>query len=293
MRGPAVANASAAKEVVVPLGPPPELRFKRRFDLPLFLRQLWRARELTRTLVERELRARYKQAFLGAAWAFIGPLGYVLVFSLFFNRVAKIDTQGVPYVLFSYLGLIPWGFFSAGLVAGSNSLLSNMSLINKVACPREVFPISSVMTAFIDSAVTSLALPVLFLATGYAPRAAALWLPVVLVVQIAFTLGLVLLLSSVLMFVRDVRHGLPLLIQLLLFATPVAYGFNSVPKGLRGIYSLLNPLGPIIDSYRRTVLFGLAPRWSYLGLGSATSFAVLLLGYGVFKRVETGFADVG
>ena len=273
-------------------GPPAELRYRRRFDLPLFLGQLWRARELTRTLVERELRARYKQAFLGAAWAFIGPLGYVLVFSVFFNRVAKIDTQGVPYVLFSYLGLIPWGFFSAGLGAGSGSLMSNMSLINKVACPREVFPIAAVMTAFIDSAVSALALPVLFVATGYAPRAAAIWLPLVFLVQVAFTLGLALLLSSVLMFVRDVRHALPILIQLLLFATPVAYGLNSVPQNLRGVYSFLNPLGPIIDSYRRTILFGLAPRWSLLGLGAVMSFAMLLVGYGVFKRLETGFADV-
>ena len=276
-----------------PTGPCPELRYRRRFDLLLFLRQLWRARGLTRTLVERELRARYKQAFLGAAWAFIGPLGYVLVFSVFFNRVAKIDTQGIPYVLFSYVGLIPWGFFSAAVGAGSTSLIANLSLINKVACPREVFPIASIMTALIDSAVTSLALPILFLATGRAPKITIYWLPIVLVVQIAFTLGLALLLASVLMFVRDVRHGLPLLLQLLLFATPVAYGLNSVPKGLRGLYSFLNPIGPIIDSYRRTVLFGLAPRWPLLGLAALMSVLMLLFGYGVFKRLEPGFADVG
>ena len=275
-----------------PIGPSPDLRYRRRMDFPHFARQLWRARELVRTLVERELRARYKQAFLGAAWAFIGPLGYVLVFSVFFNRVARIDTQGVPYVLFSYLGLIPWGFFASGLGSGAGSLLANLSLINKVACPREVFPIAAIVTAFIDSLVTALALPVLFIVTGFAPKAAVVWLPVVLIVQIVFTLGLVLLLSAVLMFVRDVRHGLPILTQLLLFATPVAYGFNSVPKNLRVLYSFLNPLGPIIDSYRRAILFGLAPRWELLGPAAFMATLLLFVGYAVFKRLETGFADV-
>ena len=274
-------------------GPPPELRFRRACDLPLFARQLWRARELTRTLVERDLRARYKQAFLGAAWAFIGPLGFVLVFSVFFNRVAKIDTQGIPYVLFSYVGLIPWGFFSAAVGSAANSLLANVSLINKVACPREVFPIAAVVTAVIDSVITSLALPILFIASGRAPKVTVYWLPIVLIVQVAFTLGLSLLLASVLMFVRDVRHGLPLLLQLLLFATPVAYGLNSVPKNLRGLYSFLNPIGPVIDSYRRAILFGLAPRWTLLGLGGLMSVLMLVVGYAVFKRLEPGFSDVG
>jgi ABC-2 type transport system permease protein/lipopolysaccharide transport system permease protein len=196
-------------------------------------------------------------------------------------------------VLFSYLGLIPWGFFAGAIVAGSNSLLINLTLINKVACPREVFPIAAVVTALIDSFVTALALPVLFLASGFVPKLAALWLPVVLLVQVTFTLGLSLLLASVLMFVRDVRHGLPLLVQLGLFATPVAYGFNSVPKNLRPLYSLANPIGPVIDGYRRTVLFGHAPRWSHLGLAACTAVVTLLVGYGVFKRLEPGFADVG
>ena len=128
--------------------------------------------------------------------------------------------------------------------------------------------------------------------SGFAPKAAAIWLPLVLIVQIVFTLGLVLLLSAVLMFVRDVRHGLPILTQLLLFATPVAYGFNSVPKNLRVLYSFLNPLGPIIDSYRRAILFGLAPRWELLGPAAFTAVVTLLVGYTVFKRLETGFADV-
>lgn len=272
--------------------PPPELRWKRKMELRRFVRDAWRSRALVRALAERELRARYKQAFLGAAWAFIGPLGYVLVFTLFFNTVADIDTQGVPYVLFSYVALIPWGFFTAVMTAGAMAPITNIVLLNKVACPREVFTLSAVSNAAIDAAITALALPVLFVATGFVPHLTSLWVPVILVVQVAFGLGLALLLGALLVYIRDVRHVLPLLAQMLLFATPVAYGFDQIPERWRMLYSAVNPMGPIIDAYRRTMLFGQAPDWRYFGIGAAVSAGLLIAGYLTFKKLEPGFADV-
>ncbi len=272
--------------------PPPELRYRRKMRFGVFLRSAWRSRSLVRALAERELRARYKQAFLGFAWAFIGPLGYVIAFTLFFNRVADIETQGVPYVLFSYVALIPWGFFSATLTAGALAPMTNLVLLNKVACPREVFTIAAITTAAVDAAIVALALPVLFVATGFMPAITSLWVPLVLLVQLMFGLGLALLLGAVLMYVRDVRHGLPIVTQVLLFATPVAYGFDQVPERWRGLYSLLNPMGPIIDAYRRTILFGSPPDWRWFGIAAAASVVLLVVGYVTFKKLEPGFADV-
>lgn len=277
---------------VTAVAPPPELRFRRPFDLHRFLRELWRARGLMRTLTERDLRARYKQAMLGVAWAFIGPVGFAVVFSVFFNHVAKVPTGNVPYILFSYTGLIPWGFFAGGVVSGATAVMNNMVLLNKVPCPREVFPISAIVTALVDAAISALVLPIMFLVTGRAPQWASLWFPIVFIVHLAITLGWALLLAGVLMYVRDVRHGLPLLMQLLLFATPVGYALSSVPSSWVNIYCFLNPIAPVIDNYRRTILYGFAPDWPHLGLAAAHGLAVLLGGYALFKRIEPGFADV-
>jgi ABC-type polysaccharide/polyol phosphate export permease len=276
----------------IPIAPPQELRFRRRLRLWTSVRDVWRARELVQTLAERELRARYKQAFLGFAWAVVTPLALTLVFALFINRIADIDTNGAPYPLFAYLGLLPWTFFSTSVNQGGQSLLQNIPLLNKVYFPREVFPISSVAVAGLDMAVALLPLGVLFAINGYAPRAASYWVPVLLLVQVAFTLGVTLLISAVVVYLRDLRHALPILLQLGLLATPVAYGLDVVPKSMRAIYSAINPLGPVIDGYRRTILLGLPPDGNLLLIGGISAFALLILGYALFKRMETGFADV-
>jgi ABC-type polysaccharide/polyol phosphate export permease len=278
--------------VTLPTEPPRELRFRRRLGLSTALSELWRARELVRTLAERELRARYKQTVLGFAWAVLTPVLYMVVFTLFFRRVADVETGGVPYVLFTYVALLPWTFFSNSFSLGGMSLLTNLALLNKVYCPREVFPLASVVVAGIDMAVAALVLGILFGATTFAPHATAVWIPLLLAVQVAFTLGLVLLLSSIVVYLRDLRHLVPMVLQLGLFATPVAYSLSSIPEGFRRWYCLLNPLAPVIDGYRRTVLYGQAPDWNLLGLGALSASIVLVGGYMAFKRLETGLADV-
>jgi ABC-type polysaccharide/polyol phosphate export permease len=273
-------------------GPPSELRFRRRLTPSSVIRELWRSRELVRTLAERELRVRYKQTSLGLAWAVVTPLALMVVFSLFFNRVAKVDTGGVPYPLFAYLGLIPWTFFSTSVSQGGQSLVQNVSLLNKVYCPREVFPLASVLVAALDAAIAVVVLGVLFVVSGFAPKGTSLFVPLLLCVQVMFTLGVTILISAVVVYFRDLRHALPIVLQLALFATPVAYGIDVVPESLRWLYALLNPLAPVIDGYRRSVLLGQAPVWDLLALGAATSFLALGLGYVLFKRMESGFADV-
>lgn len=283
---------TSAPPADVPDGPPPELIFKRRVRFFAAIRELLGYRELIRTLAERDMKSRYKQAILGVGWAVVTPLLLMLVFTVFFKRVARIDTSPAPYALFSYLGLLPWTFFSSSVTNGGQSLVSNNALLNKVYCPREVFPIASMAVAGIDFAISTLVLGVLFAVYGYAPHAEAVWVPVLLAIQIAFTLGVTLALSGLLVYVRDLRQAIPMLLQLGLFATPVAYGIDKIPENWLGVYSALNPLVPVIDGYRRTILYGLPPQGRLLVPGAITAFVVLIVGYVLLKRLETRFADV-
>jgi ABC-type polysaccharide/polyol phosphate export permease len=275
----------------VGLEPPPELLFRLRVNLPAAVREVWRARGLVRTLAERDFRVRYKQAFLGLTWTVLTPFALMVVFTLFFQRLAKVDTGGAPYALFAYLGLLPWTFFSTSVSQGGQSLVANSQLVNKVYCPREVFPLASVVVAAVDTAIAAVMLGLLFLVTSFMPKATTVWVPVLLAVQVAFTCGVTLITASAIVFLRDLRHVLPIALQLGLFVTPVAYGMGVVDPSLRVLYSALNPLAPVIDGYRRTVLLGLPPDWHLLVPGAVTSVVVLALGYLMFKRLEPGFAD--
>jgi ABC-2 type transport system permease protein/lipopolysaccharide transport system permease protein len=276
----------------IPAEPPAELIFKRKVSLLNSMREVYAHRELTRSLVERDLRARYKQAILGFSWAIITPLMLMVVFNLFFKRVASFETGDVPYALFTYVGLVPWSFFSTAVNSGGNALLSNQVLVNKVYCPREVFPIAATISAAADAIFALSALFVLFAAYTFAPHYQSFWIIPLLIVQVMFTLGIVMLLSILIVYLRDIRHLLPIVLQFGLLGTPVAYPLSKIPGAWRGLYCFLNPLAPCIDGYRRAVLFGQAPQWQYLGLGALSSVILLTFAYRVFKRLEVGIADV-
>jgi ABC-type polysaccharide/polyol phosphate export permease len=261
-----------------------------------FIRQGWRSRGVARALVERELRARYKQATLGIAWAFAAPLGYVVVFTIFFDRTAEIETFGKPYPVFAYAALIPWGFFAQSMTRGSTAVIDNIVLLNKVACPRETFVMAAIGTSLVDSFVAAVAFPIVVIALGESFYAATVFLIPVLVVQVAFGAGFALLVGSVLIYVRDVRHLLPLITQLLMFATPVVWGLQAFEQNLSRsaviAYSAANPMAAVCESYRRTLVYGDAPDWPLLGVAGLSAGALLAVGYYVFKRLEPGFADV-
>ena len=273
-------------------GPHPSLRFKRNISIAQSARELWRSRELIRTLAERDYRIRYKQAVLGVAWAVLTPLALTLVLTLFFQRIAHTHHGTAHYPLFAAIGLLPWTFFSNSLNVGGMSLVSNVPVLNKVYCPREVFPIESMCVAALDTIMSLIGLAVLFLVYQQHPQAAIIYLPALIVVQVLFTLGLTMLASIIIVFLRDVRYALPVFLQLGLFACPIAYGVDDVPASFRTIYETINPLAVVIDGYRRTILFNQAPNWSMLGVAALVSAGVFTTGYYVFKRLEGGIADV-
>lgn len=276
--------------------PRPEIWFKRRVRVLAAAKELWSFRELVVTLAERDLRVRYKQAVLGIAWALITPVIMMVAFTLIFTKVAHVNAQthGVPYALFSYMGLLPWTFFSSSLATGGMSLVSNVALLNKLYCPREVFPIAALADAAVDGLIASVVLLLLFPLEGFAPKIETLYFPLLLIPMIAFTLGLTMAISAIVVFMRDLRLVLPLIIQMGLFVTPVIYSPAALFKseGLLVGYSVLNPLVPVLDGLRRCVLQGQGPNWPSFAAGTASSFVVLLLGFMLFKKLETGIADV-
>jgi ABC-2 type transport system permease protein/lipopolysaccharide transport system permease protein len=277
---------------VVPLEPPPELRRHRPLHLVRSLGDLWRSRELLLTLTEREVRARYKSALLGFLWAAITPLLLMVVFTLFFDRVADIDTGGVPYSLFTYVALVPWTFFSQSVAFGGPLLVQERDLIAKVAFPRETLSLSAVGVAGFHAAMSLPALVLVFAFQGTWPEPTSWWVLPLLVIQVAWTAGLVLGLSATLVYWRDLRQALPTIIQVGLFATPVAYGTDGIPPELLHVYTVLNPMVGLIDGYRRAVLFGQNPQFDLVALSALGAAIVLVAGYALFKRLEGGFADV-
>jgi ABC-type polysaccharide/polyol phosphate export permease len=276
-----------------PREPRKEIWFHRRINIFTALKELWAFRELTMTIAERDLRVRYKQAVLGIAWAVIGPLVMMGAF-LLINRFAKINTGGSPYALFAYLGLLPWTFFSSAVANGGLSLVTNNELLNKLYCPREVFPIAAIADAAVDGLIATCLLVVIFPVVGFAPKIEIFYLPLFLLVMIMFTLGVTLAVSAVVVYARDLRLVLPLALQVGLFITPVIYASTSISKSHTFLYLLsgLNPLWPVINGMRATILMGHSPDFASLGIGAATSLLYLLGGFTLFKRLETGMADI-
>jgi len=275
-------------------GPAPHLLFKRHLQPVAMVRELWGSRDLIRVLTERDLRVRYKQTKMGFAWAFLTPLMMMVVFTVFFGHAVDIDTQGMPSALFFYTALVPWTFFASSVSAGGTSITGNLSLVNKVYCPREVFPLASIATAAVDALIASTMLVILFAGYRELPQSTSIWVPLLLVIQLMFTIGVSLILSSIVVYLRDLRNVLPMMIQFAMFATPVAYSFDDPEKfsgTFRTVASIVNPLVPVIDGYRRTVLQGEPPRLGLLAISAAMSTVFMMGGYLLFKRLETGFAD--
>lgn len=287
------ATSAPASEPAVPVAPPPDLVFRRLVRPWAMLRELWGARELVVALTERELRARYKQTKLGFTWSILTPVLLMVVFSIFLQRAVDVDTRGVPYPLYAYIAILPWTFFSDSMSKGGLSITSNLSLVNKVYCPREVFPLASAGLAAFDTMIATSILALMFVGFGVTPHGGIVWVPVLLAIQLAFTVGATLITSAVVVYFRDLRQVLPMILQLGLFATPVAWEFfDTIPAGVRPFYSAINPLVPVIDSYRKTILFGEAPPAGLLAIAGVSATVVLVVGYLLFKRLETGFADV-
>jgi homopolymeric O-antigen transport system permease protein len=245
-------------------------------------------RELLLQMTLRDLKLRYKQTVMGFGWAIFMPLVNTAVFSVIFTRVAPLDTP-VPYPVFAFCGLWAWNFFASALRFAVTSLTSNTNLVTKVYFPREIFPFSSVIVCLVDLLVGSTVLAALMMYYQVAVGAALLWLPVVLIVQVIFTLAAALALSMANLFFRDVKYLFEIVITVWMFATSVIYPIDRI-GGALGAALQLNPMTPIIDSYRAVLLLREAPPAS-LGIAAAIATVSLAVGWLVFHRAEFRFAE--
>jgi ABC-type polysaccharide/polyol phosphate export permease len=256
------------------------------------LRDLHRDRRVATALASRVLKARYKRTFLGVAWALLAPLAYSVVFIIVFDRVANVETRGIPYPIFVYSALVPWSFFSASFNDGAQSILNNTALVNRLPVSRMSFPLASLLVAFVDMLIAAALLPLLMIVFGAAPTLTTIWVPVLFLVQAVLTAGVVLIFAATAPYLRDIRHALPLIAQSLLLVTPVAYGFWAITSNYRTLVSFINPLAPVIDGYRRVIFLGESPEWATFFPAFASSTAVFIAGVLVFDRLQRGFADV-
>lgn len=258
--------------------------------VPLNLRDLWSYRELLLFLTWRDIKVRYRQTVLGAAWAVVQPLGTMLVLTLFFGTLARIPSDDMPYALFAYAGLVPWTFFANTVISAGNSLVYNADLITKAYFPRLLIPAAAVGLGLVDFGVAGGVLVGLMAYYGVAPTASLALLPLLIVLTVLLALGAGLGLAAVNVKYRDVRHATPFLIQLGLFATPIIYPTSLVPEGWRWVLAL-NPMTGLVEGYR-AALFGRPPDVVALGLAAVTTLAVLAASAYVFRHMEKSFADL-
>jgi lipopolysaccharide transport system permease protein len=263
----------------------------RRGWLALDLPELWAYRDLIYFFVWRDIKVRYKQTVIGAAWAVLQPVLTMLVFSLFFGRLAKIPSQGLPYPIFYYAALLPWMYFATAMQGATNIVVENQRVITKIYFPRVVLPIASVTSGLLDFAISFCVLLVLMAFYHIVPTAAVVWLPFFTLLAVLTALGVGLWLSALNAIYRDVRYVVPFLVQFWMFASPVAYPSSLVPEKWRWLYGL-NPMAGVIEGFR----------WALTGHGeppsillAASSIAVVLLvlsGLVYYHAVEGTIADV-
>jgi len=255
------------------------------------LKQSVRYRGLLYSLARREIQVRYTQSLFGIAWAIFQPLALMLMFTLIFSALLNIPSDGVPYPIFAYSALLPWTLFSTSLNSAIPSLENNAPLIKKIYFPRELFPIASLLAAFVDFLIAAIILIGMMFYFQVPFTVNILFVVPILLIQIVFTLGVCLFASAINAYYRDVKYALPLVVQLWLYASPIIYPVTMVPEQLRTLY-FLNPMAGIIHGYRTVLIQGLPPDYHYLGIAAVGSVVLLIVSYLYFKRVEMTFADV-
>ncbi len=255
------------------------------------VKNLYQYRDMLLMWIFREIRVRYKQSFLGAAWAILQPLVLMAMFTTVFSLMAKFPTDGIPYPLFSYTALLPWTLFATSVSFGVSSLINNLNLVTKTYFPREVLPMGVVGAAIFDYFIASSIFFVMLLIYDVPITIYFLWVPLLLVVQIFLMLGVILLGAALTVFYRDVRFVVPLGVQLWLYATPIIYPVSLVPDRFRALY-MLNPMAGIVESYRQVLLRGQPPVFFDLALTTTVSIGLFIVGYTIFKRLEVHFNDI-
>jgi lipopolysaccharide transport system permease protein len=258
---------------------------------PLDLSQLWKYRELLFFLTWRDIKVRYKQTALGAAWAILQPVLTMIVFSIIFGGLAKLPSEGIPYPIFTFTALLPWQLFAFALTQSSNSLVGSQNLISKVYFPRLVVPFSSVLAGLVDFAIAFVVLMGMMAFYGISLTPLVLLLPLFLILALASAMAVGLWLSALNVKYRDIRYVVPFLTQFWMYATPIAYSSSIIPEKWHWLYSL-NPMTGVVEGFRLAILGKSSLDLFSLGISACMVVVLLIGGLYYFKRMETGFADI-
>ncbi len=256
----------------------------------LNLAEVWHHRELVYFLSWRDIKVRYKQTALGAAWAIIQPFMTMLVFSLFFGKLAKMPSDGIPYPLFAYAALVPWTFFANSLTQSSNSLIQNSNMLKKIYFPRLIIPIGTILSGAVDFLVAFAVLLIMMLYYGVVPSANVVWVPFLLLLVVGTALGIGLWCSALNVRFRDVRYAIPFVTQFWLFATPIAYPSSLLGEPWRTLYGV-NPMVGVVEGFRWALLGTQTAPLGLLLLSTVTAIVTVVTGAFFFKRMEKTFAD--
>ena len=275
--------------VTLPKEPLVSIRAERKW-VPLDVKSLWGHRELLYFLTWRDVKVRYKQTLLGAAWVIIQPLLTMFIFTLFFGKLAGVPSDGIPYPVFTFTGLLPWTFFSNAVNHSGNSLVASTNLITKVYFPRLIIPTASIAASLVDFGIAFILLAILMIYYRITLTANILMLPVLVIITATLALGVGMLMSARNVKYRDIRHALPFGLQVMMFMTPIIYPSSMVPPQWRRLLNL-NPLSGVIEAYRAS-LFGKPFNWQSLGYSAAFTLILLIVAAVYFRKTENTFADI-
>ena len=255
------------------------------------LKEVWNYRELLYILAKRDIKVRYKQTIFGGLWAIIQPFFMMVVFTLFFGRLAKVPSDGIPYPIFVYAGLLPWTYFANALSASGNSLVGSANLITKVYFPRLIIPASASLAGLLDFFVAMIVLGAMMIYYQFAPNISILLLPCLVSLTFLCAVGVGLWLSALNVEYRDIRYVIPFLIQLWMFVSPVIYPVSMLKEEYRWLLAL-NPMGGVIEAYRSSLLGHMPVNWFLLSLSTIIILILFISGLYYFRRMERSFADV-
>lgn len=259
--------------------------------IPINLRELWQFRDLLYFLAWRDVKVKYKQTAIGVIWAILQPFLTMVVFSIFFGRLAKMPSEDIPYPIFVYIGLLPWQYFASVLGQSTNSVVGNAQMVSKVYFPRLIMPASTAIAAFVDLCIAAVILGLMMIYYGVSLSPVAFLIPVLVMLIIMNAVGFGLWFSALNVRYRDVQFAIPFLIQIWMFVTPVIYPSNIVGERYAWILSI-NPMGGVIEAFRPAMLGHMPISWALLGISAAVGLLVFIGGIFYFRRVERYFADV-
>jgi lipopolysaccharide transport system permease protein len=259
--------------------------------VPIDLKEIWDYRELLYFLTKRDIKVRYKQTILGGLWAIIQPIFTMIVFTIFFGRLAKVPSEGIPYPIFVYVGLLPWTYFANAVTASGNSLVGSANLITKVYFPRLIVTASASLAGLLDFFIAMLILGVMMIYYQFIPGIGILLFPFLVALTFLCAVGAGLWLSALNVQYRDIRYAIPFLIQIWMFVSPVIYPVSIVDEKYRWILAL-NPMGGVINAYRASILGHMPIDWGLLGISTVIIMMIFLSGLYYFRRMEKIFADV-